>query len=1069
MQSFTKNTGTPQGTDSPAQGQGYYDKLTNENSIEEVAMELMGDRLTTKSGDVLYFDCPNHKSQSKRSLQVDSGKQVFNCNGCDKGGNVLHLVEFIQSKTVTTQVQGQMPESHVKARDWLADRAGIPRLSSLSASPEELAKIQKAETEKLRMYELLTTVANVYSDSLLENKAKLTLLQEQYGIKDTSVIQEFKIGYSDDAIDLEKILLDEGFSKKEIISSGLMIQIKGQSNLTAYFKNRLIFPYIMRDLVVYMTGRKTYETPDEPWEQGKYKKLPIHNDEKNKRISKHLSNSFLYNEDALRGRSESVVLAEGITDSIASHSKDFPTASLGTVHMSKTLLNRVTPKLKRFETVYVCFDTETSQVGQKNALKVAQTLEEEGVRVKIATLPLLENAEKIDINAFFLSGRMAEDFQELLDNARTPIEYRISQLPTKLESDEDFDDVRDALKLLTKFGPLVQDQHLRAIYEHTGKGCTLKVLQSEMKELAKAAESKPKYDHKESEPVKKVSEMSCKERIAFEQRLVKNATKEEKASIAAKVVMEFLLEKDATFYYDPSNNISMIQNDKQYVLNSSDKCERQEFESLMFRYSGQLSASNSGKCCIQALTHLAHLNGTKVKLHSWQHTDRRSNTVYMNLNNPEREIVKITPESINVIKNGDKKEGILLANSNKIKPIRYLSDVTIEEGARIFEELILKNLSCSDEDRIFFGAWLCTYPLIRFCGTTALARNTGFTSSGKTTAAKLFTTLLFGEPAQKVGTIASHYTDGAKHPILVLDNIESSELTTGLKLFLLTAGSEIRKEKRKSGTDTENVTEEVKTLVLTTGIEAAGGEFTELESRTITFHFNVKYQTDPSFVESRAITKIQDKRDVLLSWIFKKTQAVLKMIRENKLEQVMALINKAFPRHSKNRLNEHLGIMYLFMLAGEPEEQVEKNLNELHSTFAKQIQAFNAASRETSQDSNQIISAIYAIFNQWNIAVDQDSLDSPISKTETFTEKYQVSLQKKNKFTVLEKVKAGQLFLALRKIASDCRLPFDYKNARILVNRINNDLEILKAAGIKVNTKTRDSSNQILYTIKVRT
>ncbi len=103
----------------------YYRRIT-EIDIGTVARELLGSRVVHESDRLLQCDCPNHKSQSHRSLHVMLDKQGWYCFGCGVGGDVLQLVEFIQTGQVTRGQSGPMPESHRNARDFLAAKAGLP-------------------------------------------------------------------------------------------------------------------------------------------------------------------------------------------------------------------------------------------------------------------------------------------------------------------------------------------------------------------------------------------------------------------------------------------------------------------------------------------------------------------------------------------------------------------------------------------------------------------------------------------------------------------------------------------------------------------------------------------------------------------------------------------------------------------------------------------------------------------------------------------------------------------------------------------------------------------------------
>ena len=141
----------------------YYRQVTDVD-IGEIARELLGGRITQESRQTLFCDCPNHRSQSHRSLHVWLDKQGWFCHGCGVGGDVLQLVEFVQFGVVTRGQSGPMPDSHRQARDFLAARARLPPLSKLaSGSPEEA---EEAHQLTLRVREALTAFADFYHQRL---------------------------------------------------------------------------------------------------------------------------------------------------------------------------------------------------------------------------------------------------------------------------------------------------------------------------------------------------------------------------------------------------------------------------------------------------------------------------------------------------------------------------------------------------------------------------------------------------------------------------------------------------------------------------------------------------------------------------------------------------------------------------------------------------------------------------------------------------------------------------------------------------------------------------------------
>lgn len=112
--------------------------LITELDIGSVARELLGSHVQHESARLLQCDCPRHTSQSHRSLHIMLDKQGWYCFGYGVGGDVLQLVEFIQSGEVTTGQSGSMPESHQRARDFLAARANLPPLAQYGLSPERV-------------------------------------------------------------------------------------------------------------------------------------------------------------------------------------------------------------------------------------------------------------------------------------------------------------------------------------------------------------------------------------------------------------------------------------------------------------------------------------------------------------------------------------------------------------------------------------------------------------------------------------------------------------------------------------------------------------------------------------------------------------------------------------------------------------------------------------------------------------------------------------------------------------------------------------------------------------------
>jgi hypothetical protein len=301
-------------------------------------------------------------------------------------------------------------------------------------------------------------------------------------------------------------------------------------------------------------------------------------------------------------------------------------------------------------------------------------------------------------------------------------------------------------------------------------------------------------------------------------------------------------------------------------------------------------------------------------------------------------------------------------------------------------------------------------------------------SSSKTTASKITSTLLYGEPQHKKATDAANYTDSSQNPLIVLDNIEVKQMTEDLTTFMLTSITGIAKEKRKGGTDSETITERTKCLLNTTGIEPLCGELSEILSRSF---------ASDCFLESEVISAIQQNRDLIISAIMKRTSHVLAMIRDGAQKQVMRLLHRTMPTHGKRRCNDYLRQLYLMMLAGSEEHEVTTGLEDLSPLFIEQIHSINDTSQEMARESNPIATALASLFHAYRNAVELDEKarygeDDRANHVVGFIERYQVRFENEN---TMEPVSAGRLLAALRRVGREFNLEFEYKKPAQLGRR----------------------------------
>ena len=469
----------------------YYRQVT-EIDIGVVARELLGARITQETRDKLAFDCPNHSSQSHRSLHIMLDKQGWYCFGCGVGGDVLQLVEFIRGGVVTRGQSGSMPQSHRDARDFLATRVGVAPLSHAGRTAEEIAVAEEQHRLTLRVRDALTALADFYHQQLIANPQVLNWFKAKYGTSDETIAR-LKIGFACNEHSAARALMQRPgeFTPRELAATSAF-RPSAQDHLLPFFDGRIVFPYWSRGRVVFMIGRHSPWTPDHDWEKSKYKKLAVHNERNYSHVARCIQNDVLYNEDVLLTRPERVIITEGVTDCISLMEHGFPALSPVTVHIREADWERLLPRLAGVKTVFICQDNEVSDAGMQGAMKTARVLAANGIATRVAVLPLGEkqraarakltgmpagNAEadsltadaKIDVNEYFASGKTAAEFEQILSAAQTPLELIISKLSPDTPEAELPRLLEPILAEVRQLGPLEQPRHLRLIQEKCGK------------------------------------------------------------------------------------------------------------------------------------------------------------------------------------------------------------------------------------------------------------------------------------------------------------------------------------------------------------------------------------------------------------------------------------------------------------------------------------------------------------------------------------------------------------------------------------------------------------------------
>ena len=333
-------------------------------------------------------------------------------------------------------------------------------------------------------------------------------------------------------------------------------------------------------------------------------------------------------------------------------------------------------------------------------------------------------------------------------------------------------------------------------------------------------------------------------------------------------------------------------------------------------------------------------------------------------------------------------------------------------------------------------------------------RGEGSSTCGKSRSTDVIGHLIYGDSVLKKGTIASYYTDGSLNPLIQMDNVETKNLTDGLEDFIITAVTGIEKEKRKIGTDRENVIEKVKPLINTTGIE--GMRKPEMINRTFIINFDHYKYGNPEWNELIYVD-IQRHRGLILSAVFQMISQVLSRIIKGELNSIVKDISLKYPNHSKSRANSYLACMSMIA------RQLIKGFNDsitVDELLKKWIESQNELSAENSRGTNPIIQLLDSLLKDYDMEVKkQDHFNSQ----EAFISPYPIDIGP-GQGCMMIKGTANELNTSFSILAKRTGGKNPFSNAHQLASRLKDSEKILADSGWTVSVSEAGSRRRI-YTL----
>ena len=316
-------------------------------------VDVIGEYVSLQpSGKSMKGLCPFHNEKTP-SFHVSKDKQIFNCFGCHKKGNVITFIEEYKHLDFIESVR------------YLADQYNI----DLGESDNDVKRYNYT-----RLYEINKLAQDFYNLNLLNldaGKQALKYLEDRQLSKQT--MSEFHIGYAPRSNNQLLKNLKETYQEFELVEAGL-INRNQNGDYYDVFRDRVIFPIKNEQgKIVGFSGRS------------------LSNDVQPKYINTQSTKIFnkgdvLYNlEKALPhvNQKKRLVLMEGFFDVIQ--------ASLAGVEeaictMGTEITLDQARKIKKYTgQVVICYDGDSA--GKEATYRALGILEKTGLDVKIALMP----------------------------------------------------------------------------------------------------------------------------------------------------------------------------------------------------------------------------------------------------------------------------------------------------------------------------------------------------------------------------------------------------------------------------------------------------------------------------------------------------------------------------------------------------------------------------------------------------------------------------------------------------------------------------------------------------------
>ena len=378
------------------------EEVINEIKSEISIVDIVSEYVTLKKRGKNYVGfCPFH-SEHTPSFTVYPDSQSFYCFGCGIGGDVIKFISLIKNIDFIDSVK------------HLAEHAGV----ELPETPYDYCK----QKEKKIIYDINRDTAEYYKECLFSEDGKWALDYLNGRGLSIETINHFGLGATPDKPNaLITHLKQKGYSISDMVAAN----VAGKSENGHYydrFRKRVMFPIVntLGEIVAF-SGRTL---PDKSSQVAKYINTA------DTLVYKKSENLFGLH-FAKKHCQDEIILVEGNMDVTSLHQAGFENA---VAVLGATLADSQANLLSRYtKKVTLAFDSDAA--GQKATERAIELLLNAGLSVRVILVPDCKDPDE------FIKKNGSDQFSELLRNAKSAVDYRLSVAAKDKNLDNDGDKI----------------------------------------------------------------------------------------------------------------------------------------------------------------------------------------------------------------------------------------------------------------------------------------------------------------------------------------------------------------------------------------------------------------------------------------------------------------------------------------------------------------------------------------------------------------------------------------------------------------------------------------------------